>query len=95
MKNVALALNDIKQSILNASWGAIWPEVIPIHNCMPIIEKDIVPIINLFHSCRQEGFKDLNANDIKELLTDEFTDDELINMISESLPAKEPSSNSD
>lgn len=92
IKNIALALSDIKPSTLSACWKTIWPEVVVPGNMVPTTEVRLTAIINLLNKF-QEGSDNQNTNDINKSLVDhELTDNELIHLIPESKPANEYSS---
>ncbi|CAK9807583.1 Putative CENPB DNA-binding domain-containing protein 1 [Anthophora plagiata] len=90
VKNIALALSDVKHSTLNVCWKAIWPQVVIPDNTVPTTEEGISNIITSSQRFEKEGFGNLNECDVNDLLVDgDLIDIDLIHITSETQPNDE------
>ncbi|XP_024084519.1 uncharacterized protein LOC112128468 [Cimex lectularius] len=71
----------MKPSTINACWRKIWPQVVKKDNAFPPLQDEEKEIVRIAHQIGGEGFDDMRADEIDELLNShekELSDEDLM-----------------
>lgn len=72
---------EMKPSTINACWRKIWPQVVKKDNAFPPLQDEEKEIVRIAHQIGGEGFDDMRADEIDELLNShekELSDEDLM-----------------
>ena len=60
--------DEVRDSTLNACWCKVWPEEVNDFNGVPTVEGEVQRIVDLAKQLGGEGFEDLVAEEVEELI---------------------------
>ena len=77
---VASSIKELKQSTLNRSWENLRPEGILKDSVVPPLNFEISRLLNMGHRFSGEGFDDMTADNINEIIYEavDFNEEKLI-----------------
>ena len=74
IENIDKSIAELKESTINGCWRKLWPEVVKRANPVPDISEELREIISLARNVGGEGFEDMSASDIEEVINDNCND---------------------
>lgn len=67
---ISLSLKELKITTLNRCWKKVWPEAVEKETLLESAENEVSDILELARTIGEEGFVDMNGDDIQCLLED-------------------------
>lgn len=84
VKMVESSIKEVKMSTLNGCWRKLWPEIVPAKHVVPPAKIELDRVISIAKRIGGEGFSDMNADDLQELLEDPLlSEEDLIELVDE------------